>query len=65
MYSECVAACDDALDVPGDLDGYDPDERNVSGDKVILENEKQAAAWMDCVAETACEGLEDGYCAPI
>jgi hypothetical protein len=27
-------------------------------------NEKQAAAWMDCVAETACDNIQKGFCQP-
>ena len=30
-----------------------------------LDNEKQAAIWMDCVEQTACEDIDDGFCAPI
>jgi hypothetical protein len=62
-YKDCVEECDNALSQPGDLAGFDPDERNTSGESVTLENEQQAAAWMDCVEETACERLEEGYCA--
>ena len=65
MYDDCVDECDYALSQPGDLGGYNPDERITSGESVRLENEQQAAAWMDCVWETACQRLEEGYCAPI
>ena len=35
-----------------------------AGKSVVLENERQAAAWMDCVDQTACERLSQGYCPP-
>jgi hypothetical protein len=63
--SDCVAMCEDALQHPGQLGDYDPNTRNTSGEAVTLENEKQAGAWMDCVAEADCRALDDGYCAPI
>ena len=34
-------------------------------DDVALENEQQAALWMDCVAETSCDNLDKNYCAPV
>ena len=68
---DCAHACENALNKAGNLDSYDPDTPDYSGE-VELENEKQAAAWMDCVWETTpdataeqCENLEIGYCAPI
>jgi hypothetical protein len=61
-YKACVIECNNALKYPGELGGYDPDERNTSGESINLENEQQAAAWMDCVLETSCERIEDGYC---
>lgn len=67
----CINQCEDALNQPGKLDGFNPNEPTSSQD-VTLENEQQAAAWMDCVWETApdasdeqCRALErEGYCAP-
>jgi hypothetical protein len=61
----CRKACQDALSIPGELEGYDPDERQGSSASVEIENDKQAAVWMDCIAETSCEDLEKGYCAPV
>ncbi len=65
LISTCMDECEDALKLAGDLDGYDPFERTGSSTSVQIENEKQAALWMDCIAETSCEYLESGYCAPI
>lgn len=64
-YDDCVDDCQLALETPGQIGDYDPDVENNTGERVILENERQAAAWMDCVEETSCEKLSDGYCAPI
>jgi len=67
MFRDCVVECTNALKEPGDLcDGsecYDPDERHTSGESVELKSDKWAAVWMDCVEESACELLEEGYCA--
>ena len=60
LYGRCVDECDFALRFPGNLDGYNPDDRHA--ESVDLKNEKQAAAWMDCVEQTACEKLDEGYC---
>ena len=65
LKNECMRVCEDALDIPGELEGYNPDEWQGSSDSVTIENDKQAAVWMDCIAETSCEDLEKGYCAPV
>ncbi len=65
LKSTCMKACKEALKYPGELEGYDPDERQGSSASVEITNDKQAAVWMDCIAETACEDLEKGYCAPV
>lgn len=65
---ECLSDCETALTISGELGDYDPDKRSPTNIKVILENEIQAAAWMDCVWETECDDLHPalgGYCAPI
>lgn len=64
MYDDCVEDCELALQRPGVLGDYDPDERPTGGESVVLENERQAGAWMNCVEETTCERLNDGYCPP-
>lgn len=60
----CVSACESALDTPGDIDDYNPNERSSDRSRV-LQNDQEAAAWMECVSTTACEFLDDGYCAPV
>ena len=63
--SDCISACEYALQYPGDVGDYNPFEPNTTGASVTLDNEKQAAIWMECVEETACPDIADGYCAPI
>ena len=73
QITNCVSACEYALSQPGEQGSYDPDRPNTSSG-VELENERQAAAWMDCVWATApegslsgseeCRALDEGYCAP-
>ena len=63
LIQMCIAECENALEKPGDVGSYDPDDRNTSGEAVTLENERQAALWMDCILESACERIEQGYCA--
>lgn len=61
---DCEQECEDALRQNGDLNGYDPDDYD-SVDRsqtFTLDNEAQAAAWMECVVETSCEDLNDGFC---
>lgn len=63
VVNDCVAHCERALSENGDVGAYDPNSTR-AGDQVFLENEKQAALWMDCVSETECSNLQDGMCAP-
>ena len=63
--ARCVSNCDYALDHPGEVGDYNPFEANTSGASIELTNEKQAAMWMDCVDQTACEDMRHGICAPI
>ncbi len=64
LIRECSASCERAMARAGTLDGYDPNKRTPPSEAQELVNDRQAAAWMDCVAETSCENLGDGYCAP-
>lgn len=64
-YGDCVDECEFGLAHPGTLGGYDPNTRDTTGKAIKLENEAQAAAWMDCVMENDCSRLSDGYCAPL
>jgi hypothetical protein len=65
LLSQCEDHCKQALEKPGPVGNYKPEERTPSAESVVLETDKQAALWMDCVADTSCEYLKDGYCAPI
>jgi hypothetical protein len=63
-FDDCVSDCQYAMERVGVMGDYDPNERNTSGQSPTLENEVQAAAWMNCVEATSCELINDGYCAP-
>jgi hypothetical protein len=63
-FRDCINACEEALDAPGELGTYNPDDRQTSGESIILQNETQAAAWMECVDQTSCEDINAGYCEP-
>lgn len=77
LIDYCVDQCDDALQIAGSMDDYEPYEHISSqdADGLQLANETQAAAWIDCVWDTApdpgyqasCENLDPpgGICAPI
>ncbi len=65
LTAECVSHCEQALARNGEVGTYEPNERTSASDAVALENEKQAALWMDCVSETACEDLNKNFCAPV
>lgn len=65
MISACVTHCDHAMRRNGEVGVYSPNERASADDHIALENEKQAALWMDCVAETSCKNLDTNFCAPV
>ena len=70
LTKQCLNHCEGALDSPGDLNDYDPYDPQGTTDSVSLKNENQAAAWMNCVEQTACERLDyrsgqGGYCQPV
>ncbi|MFT4626209.1 MAG: hypothetical protein ACI8PZ_004885 [Myxococcota bacterium] len=77
----CLDRCETALQKAGDIcvdkggkeECYDPSRNYPASDPPELENEKWAAAWMDCVWDLApvdgyskgCESLQLGtQCAP-
>lgn len=64
LVRECVQECEVALRRTGELNGYDPDDRNSvdRSESFRLQNEKQAALWIDCVIETSCRDLDEGFC---
>lgn len=65
MVSACVAHCQNAMSEAGEIGDYAPNEKASGNDDISLENEKQAALWMDCVVETSCDNLNKNYCAPV
>ena len=65
LIDQCMDYCEGALEQPGEIGTFDPYTRTGSNQSVSLENERQAAIWMECVQDTSCDRLQDGYCAPI
>lgn len=63
IIDDCTLHCERAMDRNGKAGEYDPNGTSNNSD-VYLENEIQAAMWMDCVNEASCEKLEEGMCAP-
>lgn len=61
----CNKECNLALSTPGELGDYKPHEYTPKSVTTELENDQQAAAWMDCVEAKDCTLLSDGYCAPV
>ena len=61
---ECIADCRSALRRVGPMGDYSPFG---SGglERVQLQNERQAAAWMDCIGESECSELQAGRCNPL
>lgn len=45
-------------------DSYQPTEYVPAAVPEPFTNEAEAERWMDCVAETSCELLDRGHCAP-
>ena len=67
QIDRCNDECNAALDTPGEpRKAYKPQEYTAdSQGDVTFTNDAEVALWMDCVAETSCELLNDGFCAPI
>ena len=70
LTKSCNSYCEDALNEPGGLNGYDPFSRQGTTNSVSLETENQAASWMHCVDLSSCERLDyrsgqGGYCQPV
>jgi hypothetical protein len=72
----CTKICQDALQVTGpdvDIDSskgraFDPSRIAPLNESITLENERDAAAWMDCVAsfsDDECSLLDQQYCVKI
>ena len=67
-FSVCSESCEEALATPGDAGDYNPNEKTSSSQSISLDNDQQAAMWMDCVAEKSCELIKSTggrFCAPI
>lgn len=75
LITTCVSECEDALQRTGEL-RFDPKQTPAADDAWRLQNEAEAAAWMDCVWEQApgtgpsktCANIDPqqgGICAPI
>lgn len=64
LIRRCLSDCEEALETPGEVGDYNPFDPAGTGASATLDNEKQAALWMDCVAETSCTDIDDGFCAP-
>ena len=75
LIKTCTEECENALLHAGDMGDYEPYEHHFIDDGLTLDNETQAAAWIDCVWDTApepghqntCDNLNpaSGICAPI
>ena len=63
-FKDCRDECEFALTQAGEIGDYDPFEANTGGFAATLDNEKQAAMWMDCVEQHSCQDLSEGFCAP-
>lgn len=67
LKDQCISECTAALKSTGPMGTYDPYVPH-DVDSPELQNEKQAAEWMDCVWAATCEELEPvsgGICDPI
>ncbi|MBX2797644.1 MAG: hypothetical protein KTR31_08250 [Myxococcales bacterium] len=57
LIRNCDQECNDALAEVGNMGAYNPEVRPPGGNAFVLQNEVQAAAWMDCVWGVECEDL--------
>lgn len=66
LMDTCMDRCELALTKPGEADpDYNPAEKmppSKEVDESIVETDVEAAMWMDCVAETSCDLLDEGFC---
>jgi hypothetical protein len=65
LIDTCLTECEQALSEPGEIGAYDPFVQQGSNTSIELENERQAALWMECIEEQSCQRLSEGYCAPV
>jgi hypothetical protein len=62
LIQDCLATCESAMATTGPVGTYDPNSND--DNEATIQNEKQAALWMDCVEGSSCETLGKGYCQP-
>ena len=66
LLGTCEERCELALTKPGEADpDYNPAEKmppSIDNESSVVETDEEAAMWMDCVEETACDLLDEGYC---
>jgi hypothetical protein len=66
LLGQCMDRCEVALTKPGEANpDYNPAEKmppSEDPESSIVETDEEAAMWMDCVEETSCELLDEGYC---
>jgi hypothetical protein len=67
LRSDCEEQCENALTKAGSMGSYNPYNRAPPDREIVLENERQAAAWMECVWDVECAQLDpsSGICPPI
>jgi len=75
LLNDCISECETAMDNNGELGDYTPYSHSPAFENLTLENEKQAALWIECVWDAApddgpsagCQDLDPatGICAPI
>lgn len=65
LHDSCISECQEARQSRGDVGDYDPYTRSDGSTSVSLENRAQQELWAECIAETSCDDLADGFCAPV
>ena len=65
QFDRCLEECNFAMETTGDIGSYNPQKKLEGEDIPDLENDQQAAAWMDCVLDASCVNLNKNVCAPV
>ena len=65
LVNACRENCGEAWSTRGEVGDYDPYTQVGAGESVTLETRGQVDVWAECIDETSCESLEDGFCAPV
>lgn len=58
LLDDCVDTCQSALARPGEVGTYDPFRPQSSSNAIVIENDRQAALWMDCVDQSSCQNIK-------